>query len=96
MDRVRRQVMGINQAARHFGVPRSTIRSRTKMNVQNVVRSGPQSVLTPEEESQIEKWIFDMQRRGFPVTPDMLIGTVQEILNALPRQNPFKNNCPGL
>lgn len=95
VDRVRRKVMGVNEAARRFGVPRSTIRSRTKMNVQNVVRSGPQPILTPEEESEIEQWIFDMQRRGFPVTPYMLMTTVQEILIALPRDNPFKDNCPG-
>ncbi|KAL9702723.1 hypothetical protein quinque_006241 [Culex quinquefasciatus] len=36
-----------------------------------------------------------MQCRGFPVTQEMLMGTVQQILIAQPRKNPFKNNCPG-
>lgn len=93
---MRRKLLGVNEAARRFGVPKSTIRSRTKMNPRNVVRSGPQSILTSEEEDEIQKWIFDMQRRGFPVTQEMLMGTVQQILIAQPRKNPFKNNCPGL
>lgn len=88
--------MGINEAARHFGVPRSTIRSRTRLNPRAIIRSGPQSILTSEEEAEIKKWIFDMQRRGFPVTEDMLEGTVQKILTAMPRKNPFKENRPGL
>ncbi|XP_039447320.1 uncharacterized protein LOC120426592 [Culex pipiens pallens] len=95
VDKVRRKLLGVNEAARRFGVPKSTIRSRTKMNPRNVVRSGPQSILTSEEEDEIQKWIFDMQCRGFPVTQEMLMGTVQQILIAQPRKNPFKNNCPG-
>lgn len=88
--------MGLNKAAKHYDVPRSTIRSRLKMKDRAVYRSGPMSVLTEQEEDELESWVFDSQRRGIPVTKDMLRESVKHFLDENPRDNPFINNYPGM
>ncbi|XP_062704375.1 uncharacterized protein LOC134286727 [Aedes albopictus] len=88
--------MGVNKAAKHYGVPRSTIRSRLKMKDRAVYRSGPMSVLTEQEEDELESWVFDSQRRGIPVTKDMLRESVKHFLDENPRDNPFINNYSGM
>ncbi|XP_062551536.1 uncharacterized protein LOC134216729 [Armigeres subalbatus] len=93
--KVRSKEMGINEAAKHFGVPRSTIRSRLQKKERQVYRSGPMSVLTIEEEGELESWIFDSQRRGFPVTKSNLQDNIKSFLDRNLRENPFINNRPG-
>lgn len=87
--------MSIKKASKHYGIPRSTIRSRLTKKNQEHIRAGPETVLTLEEEKEIEEWIFDMQARGFPITKEWLLDTVQQYLDANPRENPFANNRPG-
>lgn len=88
--------MSSKQASKHYGVPRSTIRSRIGMKKrQDHFQAGPATVLTSEEELELESWIFSMQKRGFPVSKNWLKDTVKQYLDAKPRENCFKENRPG-
>lgn len=94
-DKIRHKEMSIKKAAKHYGIPRTTIRSRLAKKNQTVFRSGPATVLTPEEELELEEWVFDMQKRGFPVTKQMLLGNVKKYLDANPKANKVPENVPG-
>ena len=87
--------MSVKKAALHYGIPRSTIRSRLEKGDQSVFRTGPATVLTQGEEIELENWLIDMQKRGFPVTKQMLLGNVKQFLDANPRDNTFLGNMPG-
>lgn len=87
--------MSIKKAAKHYGIPRTTLRSRLAKKNQTVFRSGPATVLTPEEELELEEWVFDMQKRGFPVTKQMLLGNVKKYLDANPKARKLPENVPG-
>ncbi|XP_055542578.1 uncharacterized protein LOC129728187 [Wyeomyia smithii] len=87
--------MSIKKAAKHYGIPRSTIRFRLAKENQTVFRSGPATILTQEEESELENWLFDMQKRGFPVSKSMLLDNVRKYLDANPRTKKLSENVPG-
>ncbi|XP_021694822.1 uncharacterized protein LOC110674792 [Aedes aegypti] len=85
--KVRGKEMSIKKDAKHFGIPRSTIRSRLLLKNQDQIRGGPDTALLPEEEKEIEEWIFDMQNRGYPITKNWLLDSVKEYLDANNREN---------
>ncbi|XP_062559413.1 uncharacterized protein LOC134224151 [Armigeres subalbatus] len=89
--------MSAKKAANHYGIPRSTIRSRLVLlkKLQTVFRPGPTTVLTQDEETELEEWVYDMQSRGFPVTKEMLLSNVKIFLDANPREHKFPQNMPG-
>lgn len=95
VQRVRSHGMSCKKASRHYGIPRSTIRSRVENKTQDQARAGPITVLTQQEESELESWIFGMQQRGFPVTANWLLDTVKQYLDLNPRENRFVENRPG-
>lgn len=95
VSKVRTKEIGIDKAARLYGVPKSTIRSRVVKKGQTIFRSG-RTTLTMEEERKLEDWIIDMQQRGLPVTKAKLADSVEQFLNANPRSNVFTNNRPSL
>lgn len=86
----------IYAGCKEFGIPISTIRYRLSGKWQQKAKPGPHSVLTPEEEKQIVDWLGGMQDRGFPVTREALMYKVNEFLTENSRENPFKNNQPGI
>ena len=53
------------------------------------------TVLTPEEENKLVKWLRDCARAGEGKDKEQLCRTVQGILNAEGRQTVFTNNKPG-
>lgn len=85
--------MSCKNASRHYGIPRSTIRSRVESN--NQTQTGSITILTSEEEFELESWVFSMQKRGFPVSKNWLLDTVKQYLDANPRENGFVDNRPG-
>lgn len=56
---------------------------------------GPSPILTAEEESSLCKWITVCVKKGFPRRKENIISSVKELLDQVPRKNPFKNNTPG-
>lgn len=93
--KVQTHEMSIRKAAKHFGIPRSTIRSRVSSKNQDQIRAGPDTTLLTEEENEIEAWIFDMQARGYPITKNWLLDSIQQYLDTIHRKNRFVNNRPG-
>ncbi|XP_062711732.1 uncharacterized protein LOC134289617 [Aedes albopictus] len=92
---IRDKKMSIKKAAKYFGIPRSTIRSRLSQKNQDQVRAGPDTSLTHKEEMELEEWIFDMQNRGYPVTKNWLLDSVKQFLDTNNRETRFVNNRQG-
>ncbi|XP_025161698.1 uncharacterized protein LOC112590140 isoform X1 [Harpegnathos saltator] len=87
--------MSLRTASKTFGVPKSTVYSKVK-NIHSMNATlGPASILTPDEEDLLVKWIFHSSDKGFPVTKDQLLDSVKILILELKRDNPFTNNRPG-
>jgi len=82
-------------AAQKYGIPRSTLQHRLK-NPNMKITCGPATVLTQDEEDLLQTWIIDSCRKGFPRRKEDLLNSVQKFLETNKRQNPFKNNLPGI
>ncbi|XP_058817167.1 uncharacterized protein LOC131680470 [Topomyia yanbarensis] len=95
LAKVQNHEMSIKKAAKYFGIPRSTIRSRILKKNQDQIRAGPDTNLLMEEENELEAWIIDMQNRGYPITKNWLLDSVKQFMDATPRKNRFVNNRPG-
>nr|CAI5826180.1 unnamed protein product [Callosobruchus analis] len=91
-----RNGMKIREASRVFGVPRGSLQDRLHARVREMPRRmGPHSVFTREEETALKDWCIASAHCGFPLKPDDLINTVQNIISEDNRPNPFTNNRPG-
>lgn len=88
--------MSIREAARQFGVPKTTIIDRLHGRVKEGVRKmGSPTILTTVEESQLENWLKQLAKTGFPQKKNDLINTVQKIITKEKRETPFKEGRPG-
>ncbi|KAF6198503.1 hypothetical protein GE061_008251 [Apolygus lucorum] len=59
-------------------------------------KMGPPTILTQQEEDQIEEWIVKKAMLGFPLHPEDVKDSIQGLLTESPRENPFTNNRPGI
>lgn len=66
-----------------------------KSGYQEVIRPGPATILTTDEEALLCDWLVGLCRRGIPIQKDLLLDSIQCILTDDPRSNPFSNNRPG-
>nr|XP_029727479.1 uncharacterized protein LOC115265664 [Aedes albopictus] len=87
--------MTTNFAAKHFGVPRTTLQYRLSTKCKHKGTTGPYPVFTTTEEQDIVSWLLTMERRGFPATYFALKYKISAFLAAHPRKTPFKDNVPG-
>lgn len=58
-------------------------------------RKGEKTVLSTEEEIEIEQWLMFCADNGFPATKSRLLDCVQKYLLGDKAETPFKNNRPG-
>ncbi|KAL1379046.1 hypothetical protein pipiens_001459 [Culex pipiens pipiens] len=77
-------------ACRKYNIPRSTIKFRLSSVWSGKTTKGPHTVLTAAEETEIVNWISRMARKGFPLTKERLVTTVQTFLAANPRPKQMK------
>ncbi|CAH2015601.1 unnamed protein product [Acanthoscelides obtectus] len=56
---------------------------------------GPDTVLSSEEENNLEKWILSKALLGFPMHSDEVKDSVQKVLKETERDNPFTDDRPG-
>lgn len=56
---------------------------------------GPPTYLSADEENCLVQWILASSNRGFSITKDRLLDSVQILIKKLNRNTPFKNNRPG-
>lgn len=92
---IRLSIMTMYHVSKHYGIPRATLQYRLSKKFKNKGKTGPDCVLTAEEEKTIVTWLQTMGRRGFPVTRSALLVKVAAYLRENPRSNPFRNNVPG-
>lgn len=57
--------------------------------------TGPPTILTAQEESDLVKWMLHLSKRGFPVTKTQLLANVVQVMKAVSRPTPFKDGVPG-
>lgn len=82
-------------AAKKFEIPRSTLFNKVHGKTEMGKKPGPSTVLLAEEERIIEKWMFGLATRGFPVTKRQLLRSIQLYLDINNRKTIFTNNLPG-
>ena len=87
--------MSVRTAAKEFGVPRTTLVDLFKGRYSVTAKLGPSTVLTADEENLLCDWLVELCRRGIPVNKNCLLDSVQQIIVADGRKNPFTNNRPG-
>lgn len=85
----------VSESARKYGIPRSTLSEKRSGRHPIEYRMGPDTVLSQEEESLLEKWIFHVADAGFPISKDQLLDSVQMLLNKSKRKTIFTENRPG-
>lgn len=89
-----RKGMGVNAAARSFGVPKSTVLFRVKKPENVKITMGPCPIIG-ERESIIVEWIKECHRKGFPRRKNDVLDSVQDIVKKEKLQTPFKNDRPA-
>nr|XP_049693639.1 uncharacterized protein LOC126054037 [Helicoverpa armigera] len=92
---IREKKMSINQAAKSYDIPKTTILDRLKDKYKNPGNIGGPTVLTSSEEMYLVKWILELGEVGFPITKTQLLDSVTKLIKSLGRQNPFKDDQPG-
>lgn len=85
----------IRETARKYNIPHSTLLNKLKGKTPEVRKMGPSTILTPAEEELLCNWVTANAKKGFPLNKRMLLETVQEIIIADGRCNPFNENKPG-
>lgn len=73
------QISSVREAARIFGVPRSTLRGRQQGRLHRPEKRGLNTKLSKTEEIALHDWIISMDKRGCPVRPSM----VEQMANCL-------------
>ena len=86
---------GLREAARMHNVPVETLRRPVIGVVDIFCKPGPPTILTPEEESALEKHIVTMAELGFGLTRDDVIRLAFSIVEKSGRQHPFKDGKAG-
>lgn len=82
-------------AAKQFGIPRTTLLSKTSGKIPVDCRMGPSTILTSQEETLLVQWILSLAKVHQPVTKEQLLDSVQLILLQQKRANPFTDGRPG-
>ena len=79
--------------ASRFGVPPSTLQRAIKNGIPS--RSGPNTILTKEEEEELVGYCINMQRLGFGLTRSAINYTVLEMVRLGGCKHPFGHRGPG-
>lgn len=85
----------VSAMAKKYRIPRSTLSGKKVGKYPVAVRKGPPTVLSQDEEQNIEKWLLHIADAGFPATKCQLLDSVQHLIKELKRKTPFENGRPG-
>lgn len=58
-------------------------------------KMGPPTILTPQEEMLLTRWINASAKKGIPITKERLLETVSQIILEDGRKSPFNSEIPG-
>ena len=81
--------IGIREASRLYNLPYETLRRRANHTVSVDCRSGPPTVLTEDEESQLASYLVKMADMGFGLSRDDVMLTAFRIAEKSGRTHPF-------
>ncbi|KAL2109771.1 hypothetical protein VUR80DRAFT_2036 [Thermomyces stellatus] len=82
----------LKSAARRWGIPRSTLRSRIKGHQARSAAFAPYQRLVQEQEKALAHWIFAQAALGCPPTHAQLRGLAQRVLNQAGDNRPLGVN----
>lgn len=82
-------------ASKEFNVPKTTLIRKYKEDFSCQKHKGAPSILGTQQEKYLSLWIEEMCERGFPITKNMLIDSVQLLVKELGVKNNFANGRPG-
>ncbi len=94
LDAVASGRMGVREAARHYGVPRSWI-SDHRTGKYQYTGAGHPTILTVAEEKRLIWFIDQAHQMGFPLTWYQIKGVAAEIVQKSSRKRRFKNGWPS-
>lgn len=84
----------IRGAAARFNIPRSTLHDHIS-GKHTRVHSGAPTVLTAEEEKEIERACVVLQDMGFPLTREFVAVAIRDFLKVRGRGEKFRDGIPG-
>ncbi|XP_066590532.1 uncharacterized protein [Prorops nasuta] len=87
--------MSYRKTSNKYGVPVTSIHRAMKNQDQASKKSGPPTVLSPNEESDIVQWILYRAERGYPISKTELLDAVRKYVTLLDKKTPFTNRRPG-
>ncbi|XP_033223648.1 uncharacterized protein LOC117177211 [Belonocnema kinseyi] len=88
--------MSIRNASKIFQIPRTTLLYKHTGKSPISAKKGPALVLTDKEESQLVQWFMNVSAKGFTVTKQQLLDSVQILVNkVVKRKTPFCDGRPG-
>lgn len=85
----------VSTACKKHSIPRSTIKFRLSNKWKKQKKSGPDTILSTNEEEELSSWVKRMAKKGFPVTRHKLMNRVVAFLKANPKNPGFKNVTPS-
>lgn len=77
LEAVKKKQLSIKAAAKAFAVPRTTLLYKINGRHPEERRMGPKTNLSSEEESVLINWMFKCAHKGFPVTKQQLLESVE-------------------
>lgn len=88
--------LSIRKASDAYGIPRDSLQKRVMGRLpSSVVRPGPRTILTPEEEDQIVQYCLEKRSGGRSVTGMDCRRLAFSIAEASGRSHPFSNGMAG-
>ncbi len=87
--------LGLREAYRRYCVPIETLRRRVAGSVTLDCKTGPPTILTPEEESKLEQYVVEKCDMGFGLTREDVVRTAYAIVDQSGRKYPFRNGMAG-
>ena len=95
MKAVNELQMTVYGAAKHYKIPRETLRSRVTGKVSLNAKTGRPTTLTTDEEAEIVETCQVFAEWGFGLRKDDVKAVVADFCRTMRRKNPFKQGMPG-
>ena len=71
--------MGVNRAAKEFGVPTTMLRDRLSSRVTHGTNSGPKPYLSSQEEGELTEYLTSTSKTGYGKTRGQVMKIVQHV-----------------
>ena len=81
MKAVQKGDIGINRAAKEYGVHRTTLKDRVSGRVKHGTKSGPQPYLSVDEETELAKFVKQCAEVGYGKTRKNVMHLAQSVAN---------------